>query len=153
MNNAATRCLFSTSASSADRGFSSDNPFDRLLVGHRHHVGIGIHHPIHNLRIGAKVGSGNVPLGADVGAQCVSKATCYVLEVGFAIFCWVKLDATLTATERKILKRAFPRHPCCKRLAFVEVDIVMVADPAFEGSKNVVVLNAVPFEQMCLSVR
>ena len=104
---------------------------------------VGVEHPGHDLCVSIHIGGRNVVVGADVIAQCEGEAASDAFQLGLRVAARVELDPAFRPAHRDVGDSGFPGHPGRQRAHLVNVDVGMVAEPAFEGAKHVRVLNAI----------
>src|ERR1022692_4080865 len=130
---------------------AGDHPAVGVLVGEPHDIHVRVHHPDHDLAVGADVGGGDVVLGPDVGAEGVGEAPGDALDLGQRVVARRELDAALSTAEWDVVQRRLVGHPGRQRLHLVEGDLLVVSHAALVGAQNVAVLDAVALEHLVLS--
>ena len=138
--------FFAAFGAAAGDGFSGDDVAEVLSGLAFMGVEVGVHHPIHDLGIGADVRGGDVGFGADDIAEGGGEAAGESHEFVVGEFAGVDLDAAFSAAEGETHDGAFHGHPGGEGLAVFEGHFGVEADAALVGSEDVVVLDAVAFE-------
>ena len=107
------------------------------------HPAVGVHHPGHGLGVGADVGGGDVPVGAEDVVDDADEAPGQALQLRRRQRRGVDLDAALGPAEREVDQGRLPRHQRRQRPDLVEVGVGVVADAALVGPPGAVVLHPV----------
>src|SRR6185437_10800819 len=153
-------CLVAAHYQAATSGFSAplrstqierlarNDSSGRLPDVHR----IRIHHPSHNLFVGADVRGRHVALRAKPVRQRRGVAPGDALEFGPREFRRIADDAAFRATEGNIHYSTFPGHPGSKSAHFVQGNVRRKPDPALPRSPNGGVQHTVAGENFDLTV-
>ena len=107
---------------------------------------IGVHHPRHDLLVGADVRGGDIGGWPDQRHDFAGIATRDAFEFFLGVVRGVEPHPALGAPVWDVEERALPRHPHRQGAYLVEVDVWAVANTALAGSAGEIVLNAVPNE-------
>src|SRR5437763_379746 len=108
-----------------------------------HVHGIGIHHPGHDLLVGAHIRGGNILFRPDEFHEFGGVAAGDPFQLGERKFFGIADDATLGAAKRDIHYRALPGHPACQGADFIEGDVRGITDAAFGRAAGDGVLHAI----------
>jgi hypothetical protein len=142
------------SAVRATRGnrLAGDHAPHGVLISVAGHVHVRVHHPNHDLAVGADVGGRDVPLGTYVVAEGVGETAGEPLHLCGGEVCRLDLDAAFAAAERDVVQGALVGHPGGESLHLIEIGLVVVAHAALVGAEQVVVLNPVALEHLPLAI-
>ena len=111
-------------------------------------LGVLVHDPRHHLRIGARVGSGDVASGPENAGDLVDERPGDQLQLILVEIPGRTVDSSLGAAERDVEERRLPRHQCRQRANLVEVHPLVVADAALERPARPVVLHPITREHV-----
>ena len=111
-------------------------------------VRIGVHHPGHDLLVGADIGRGDVHIRPDEGCDFLHVTAGKTLQLARRHVAGIDNHAALGSTEGQADQRTFPAHPHGESGDFPECHILMEADSALGGTGREVVLDAVALENL-----
>src|SRR5713226_3163983 len=144
IHEAAGRRLVPAERSSDHQRLARDHARDGEAFRHRDRV----HDPGHRLAVRVHVRRGDVLLRADDDRDLGRIPAGHALELVLRHLLRIADHAALRAAVWDAHDRALPRHPAGEGADLVEGDVPVVPDPALEGADRVVVLDAVPREDL-----
>ena len=111
-----------------------------------------VHHPGHRLRVGAEVGSRDVPVDRDEMLNAGRVPSRQTVELAHAQRAGVALDAALGAAERDIDQRGLPGHERREGADLFLISLRVVPHASLVRSPHAVVLDPVAIEHFERSV-
>ena len=113
---------------------------------------VGVHHPAHDLLVGADVGRGHVGVRPEEVDHFLHVAAGEMLEFGLGELLGIDDHAALGAAVGQADERTFPAHPHRERGDLADGDVLVEADAALGRAGREVVLDPIAFEDRDRSI-